>query len=68
MKVTAIIPDEMISEAMAMSKTKTITETLKIALTAYIRSQKIKELGSSVLNEPLDFNYSAKQLRNMNRE
>ena len=35
MKVTAIIPDEMISEAMAMSKTKTITETLKIALTTY---------------------------------
>lgn len=42
MKVTAIIPNEMISEAMALSKTNTITETLK--RTAYIRSQKIKEL------------------------
>ncbi|HSI76255.1 MAG TPA: type II toxin-antitoxin system VapB family antitoxin [Lunatimonas sp.] len=68
MKVTAIIPDEMISEAMAMSKTKTITETLKVALTAYIRSQKIKQLGSAVLKEPLEFNYSAKQLRRINRE
>lgn len=68
MKVTAIIPDEMISEAMAISKTKTITETLKVALTAYIRSQKIKQLGSAVLNEPLEFTNSAKQLRETNRE
>jgi hypothetical protein len=68
MKVTAIISDEMIEEAMKYSQAKTITETLKIALEEYISMQKIKELNGSVLNEPLEFNYSAKQLRRKNRE
>jgi hypothetical protein len=45
MKVTAIIPDDLIAEAMELSKAETITETLKIALHTYIRSQKIKALG-----------------------
>ncbi|MFO7825714.1 MAG: type II toxin-antitoxin system VapB family antitoxin, partial [Cyclobacterium sp.] len=44
MKVTAIIPDELIAEAMELSKADTITETVKIALIAYIRTQKIKQL------------------------
>jgi hypothetical protein len=68
MKVTAIISDEMIEEAMKYSQAKTITETLKIALEEYIAMQKIKELSGSVLNEPLQFDYSAKQLRRKNRE
>jgi hypothetical protein len=33
MKVTAIIPDELIAEAMDFSKSETISDTLKIALT-----------------------------------
>ncbi|WP_245531098.1 type II toxin-antitoxin system VapB family antitoxin [Belliella baltica] len=43
MKVTAIIPDDLIAEAMELSKSSTVTDTLKIALKTYIRSQKLKE-------------------------
>ncbi|MEX2566257.1 MAG: DUF2191 domain-containing protein [Cyclobacteriaceae bacterium] len=68
MKVTAIIPDELIVEAMDFSKSDSITETLKIDLIAYIRSQKIKQLGSIVVNEPLAFKYSAQELRDLNRK
>ncbi|MBD3629982.1 type II toxin-antitoxin system VapB family antitoxin [Cyclobacterium sp.] len=68
MKVTAIIPDELIAEAMELSKADTITETVKIALIAYIRTQKIKQLGTTVLNEPLAFRYAAKEIRDLNRE
>ena len=66
MKITAIVPDEMIREAMRYAKADTVTETLKTALTAYIANQKLKELGSYVMEEPLQFKYSAKTLRDKN--
>lgn len=68
MKVTAIIPDDLIAEAMELSKSNTVTDTLKIALKTYIRSQKLKELGTLVLNEPLEFKYSSQELREINRK
>ncbi len=52
MKVTAVIPDELIAEAMELSRADTIIETVKIALIAYIRTQKIKQLGATVLMNP----------------
>ncbi len=68
MKVTAIIPDELIAEAMKLSNSSTVTDTLKVALTTYIRSQKIKEIGATLLNEPLEFKYSSQELRELNRK
>jgi hypothetical protein len=68
MKVTAIIPDDLIAEAMELSKSATITETVKVALISYIRSQKLKQIGASIVNEPLDFKYSALELRDLNRK
>lgn len=68
MKVTAIISDDLVQEAMELSKASSVTETLKIALVSYIRSQKIKKLGSNILNEPLEFKYSAQELRDLNRK
>ena len=68
MKVTAIIPDDLIAEAMELSKCSTVTDTLKIALKTYIRSQKLKELGALVLNEPLEFKYSSQELREINKK
>ena len=68
MKVTAIFPDDLIAEAMELSKSSTVTDTLKIALKTYIRSQKLKELGALVLNEPLEFKYSSQELREINRK
>ena len=66
MKITAIIPDEMIREAMEYAGAETVTDTLKTALTAYIANQKFKQLGSNILEEPLQFKYSAKTLRDKN--
>jgi hypothetical protein len=68
MKVTAIIPQELIDEAMKFSKAETITETLKVALISYIRSQKIKKIGATIVSEPLEFKYSAQELRDLNRK
>lgn len=67
MKVTAIISRELIEEAMALSQADTITETLKVALVSYIRSQKIKQIGTAIVSEPLEFKYSAQELRDLNR-
>ncbi|MCH7402107.1 type II toxin-antitoxin system VapB family antitoxin [Belliella kenyensis] len=67
MKVTAIISKELIEEAMELSKADTITETLKVALISYIRSQKVKQIGASIVSEPLEFKYSAQELRDLNR-
>lgn len=63
MKVTAIIPDDMINEAMELSK----TETIKVVLFSYIQSQKIKQIAARFVSEPLEFTYSAQELRDMNR-
>jgi len=68
MKVTAIIQDELIEEVMAKTKAKNITESLKTALTEWLRMQKIKELNLQVAESPLDFKYGAEELRDLNRK
>ncbi|WP_113925821.1 DUF2191 domain-containing protein [Cognataquiflexum aquatile] len=66
MKVTVILPNELIKEALEYTKAETITEALKMVLKGYISSQKLKNLSLSILQEPLEFNYSAKELRKKN--
>jgi hypothetical protein len=66
MKVTVILPDELVKEALEYTKAETITEALKIALKGYISKQKLKKMSLSILQEPLEFNYSAKELRKKN--
>lgn len=68
MKVTAIIDDKIIKEAMKYSHASTITDALKIALKEYIALQKLKELSKIVKNDPMKFNHSADEIRNINRE
>lgn len=68
MKVTAIIEDNILKDAMKYSKASTITETLKLALNEYVRLRKLKELSEIVKNEPLEFSLSADEIRNLNRE
>ena len=68
MKVTAIIDDKTIEEAMKYSRASTITEALKVALKEYITLQKLKELGKMVKKDPMKFSYSADEIRNVNRE
>jgi len=66
MKVTAILPDELVKEALEYTKAETITDALKIALKGYISTQKLKKMSISIAQEPFEFNYSAKELREKN--
>ncbi len=68
MKVTAIIEDDIIKAAMRYSKSTTVTNALKVALKEYLRMQRLKELSEGVKKQPLNFNYSAEDIRNVNRE
>ncbi len=69
MKVTAILPDELIDEVKHYSKGKNITESLIIALMDWIALQKIKELNKKIKKEPLKFkkDFSADKIRLINR-
>lgn len=68
MKVTAIIDDTIIKDAMKYSRASTVTETLKVALNEYVRLQKLKDLSKLIKKEPVQFNLSAEEIRNLNRE
>lgn len=68
MKVTAIIDDKIIEDALKYSHASTITDALKVALKEYINVQKIKELGQSLKDNPMLFSHSAEEIRNINRE
>lgn len=68
MKVTAIIDDRTIEDAMKYSNSSTITDALKVALREYINIQKLKELGLMIKNDPMVFNNSAEDIRNINRK
>ena len=68
MKVTAIIPDNIVSEVKQYSKGKNITESLIIALSEWISLKKIKELNNKIQNNPLEFkDYDNEKIRNINR-
>lgn len=70
MKVTAILPDDLINEIKLYSKGKNITESLKIALRDWIALQKIKELNQEIRKRPLKFkkDFSADKVRSINRK
>jgi len=67
MKVTAIIPDELIKEAKLLSNAKNITDTVIIALNAYVAIEKLKAMGREIDKHPLKFKYSAEEIRELNR-
>jgi len=67
MKVTAIIPDELIKEAKILSNAKNITEAMIIALNTYISLEKLKGMGKSISERPLQFKYTAQEIRDINR-
>ncbi len=67
MKVTALLPDKMIQEAMELSQTSTVTDALKTALVHYISTEKIKRASASIAAEPLSFYFTAEELRSKNQ-
>jgi bifunctional ADP-heptose synthase (sugar kinase/adenylyltransferase) len=67
MKVTAIIPDELIEEAKRLSNAKNITETMIIALNSYVAIEKLKAMGREINKNPMKFKFSAEEIRELNR-
>ena len=55
MKVTAILPEELIHDVQRYSNGKNITDSLKIALSQWLQLQHIIELNNRVHKKPLKF-------------
>ena len=63
------MPDELVSEVRELSGGKNITESITIALSEWLKIQKLKNLSQLIENKPLEFRegYSAEQIRELNR-
>lgn len=55
MKVTAIIPDEIVSDVQEYSKGKNITDSIIKALSDWLYIKRIQKLNNEVRKEPLQF-------------
>lgn len=69
MKITALIPDELIKEVQKVSGGKNITESLIIALQHYISSKKMYDVIEEIEKEPFVFreDFTAYGIRKNNR-
>jgi hypothetical protein len=69
MKVTALMDDQLIDDVRAFSGGRNITESMVIALTDWLRIQKIKELNRKLDEEPFQFveGFTAEKVRKLNR-
>ncbi|HPH46078.1 MAG TPA: DUF2191 domain-containing protein [Chryseolinea sp.] len=70
MKITALLPDEIVNEVKKLSGGKNITESILIALQDYIAHQKIRKSIQKVKDKPLQFrdDFTAEKVRSLNRE
>lgn len=70
MKVTALLPDDIIQEVKKISGGKNITDSILIALRDYIARQKIRKAIQKVKEKPLQFKdgFTAEKIRSLNRE
>jgi len=67
MKVTAIIPDEIIIDVQEYTEGKNITDSLIKALSDWLYIKRIQKLNSELKKEPLQFEdgFNAEILRNL---
>lgn len=70
MKVTALIPDQLIDEAKLLSGGKNTTEAIIIALNEWIALKKVKLLTQNIRKAPFQFKtgFSASKTRSINRK
>lgn len=66
MKVTAIIPDDIIRDVQEYTEGKNITDSLIKALSDWLYIKRIQKLNSEVRKKPLQFadGFNAETLRN----
>ena len=69
MKVTALLPDQLVEEVKAHAKGQTLTESLILALEEWLRLKKIAQLNEQVHQQPLEFSkgFSTASTRKLNR-
>ena len=67
MKVTAIIPDNLVEEVKYYSKGKNITDSMIIALNEWIGLKHLHDLNNQVEEIPLQFEIDASAIRGSNR-
>ena len=69
MKVTALIPDQLVIEVKELTKGKNITESLISALSDWVAQQKIRKLNEKIKKQPLNFvdGFSAESVRKTNQ-
>ena len=69
MKITALIPDDLIGEVKEYTNGKNVTESLIKALSEWVNMQKIKNLNTAVSKKPLKFrkDFTPEKTRKINR-
>jgi hypothetical protein len=70
MKVTANIPDEIITDVQQFTGGKNITESLIKALNDWLYTKRIEALQKDLVKEPLEFKdgFTAKSIRDLNNK
>ena len=66
MKVTAIIPDDLVNSVKEYTNSTTITEAITIALKDWIDIYNIKELNKKISQNPIRIN-NGQKIRETNR-
>ncbi len=69
MKVTAILPDDLVADVRHLARGKTLTDSLRTALEDWTRNKRAVALARAVRKKPLIFTKNARQgmLRELNR-
>jgi len=69
MKVTALLPDQLVSQVKTYANGKTLTESLTIALREWLQLKKIAKLNQDVKGRPLEFEkgFTAATVRRLSR-
>jgi hypothetical protein len=70
MKVTAIIPDALVTDVQRLARRKNLTESIVFALREWADLQRIRELNRKVEERPMQFRegFSVASTRKLNRE
>jgi hypothetical protein len=69
MKVTAIIPDDLVKDVRRYAKKTTLTDCLVVVMQEFVALRKIKELTKKLQKQPLQFQkgFTAERVRSVNR-
>jgi len=70
MKVTALLPDTLVSDVQALSHGRNITDSLLKALSEWVALKRVTALDATVKKHPLQFadGFSAESVRKLNRK